>query len=79
MLDNLLEIEVAYSLLKGGDEGEDPIDAHYKKLKTEIKVGSTHWILIDSSTFICWTNPFVILGVLGLNCCLYSIFYGKSC
>lgn len=37
MLDNLLEIEVAYSLLKGGDEGEDPIDAHYKKLKTEIK------------------------------------------
>ena len=38
MLDNLLEIEVAYSLLKGGDEGEDPIDAHYKKLKTSIKV-----------------------------------------
>ncbi|KAH9512499.1 Poly [ADP-ribose] polymerase 1, partial [Bulinus truncatus] len=33
MLDNLLEIEVAYSLLKGGDEGEDPITAHYKKLK----------------------------------------------
>ena len=38
MLDNLLEIEVAYSLLKGGDGGEDPIDAHYKKLKTEIVV-----------------------------------------
>ncbi|KAL4239025.1 Poly [ADP-ribose] polymerase 1 [Mactra antiquata] len=37
MLDNLLEIEVAYSMLKGGDEGEDPVDAHYKKLKTEIK------------------------------------------
>ncbi|KAH3844594.1 poly [ADP-ribose] polymerase 1-like [Dreissena polymorpha] len=36
MLDNLLEIEVAYSMLKGGDEGEDPVDAHYKKLKTEI-------------------------------------------
>ncbi|XP_052769011.1 poly [ADP-ribose] polymerase 1-like [Mya arenaria] len=36
MLDNLLEIEVAYSMLKGGDEGEDPIDSHYKKLKTEI-------------------------------------------
>ncbi|XP_076464586.1 poly [ADP-ribose] polymerase 1-like [Babylonia areolata] len=33
MLDNLLEIEVAYSLLRGGDAGEDPIDAHYKKLK----------------------------------------------
>ncbi|KAL5008566.1 hypothetical protein ScPMuIL_014147 [Solemya velum] len=38
MLDNLLEIEVAYSMLKGGDEGEDPIDAHYKKLKTDFKV-----------------------------------------
>lgn len=25
-------------MLKGGDEGEDPIDAHYKKLKTEIVV-----------------------------------------
>ncbi|XP_046355890.2 poly [ADP-ribose] polymerase 1-like [Haliotis rufescens] len=37
MLDNLLEIEVAYSMLKGGDEGEDPIDAHYKKLKCEMK------------------------------------------
>ncbi|KAJ8308841.1 hypothetical protein KUTeg_013715 [Tegillarca granosa] len=36
MLDNLLEIEVAYSLLKGGDDGEDPIDNHYKKLKTKI-------------------------------------------
>ncbi|KAK6179955.1 hypothetical protein SNE40_012198 [Patella caerulea] len=33
MLDNLLDIEVAYSLLKGGDEGANPIDAHYKKLK----------------------------------------------
>ncbi|PVD25807.1 hypothetical protein C0Q70_13469 [Pomacea canaliculata] len=33
MLDNLLEIEVAYNLLKGADGGEDPIDAHYKKLK----------------------------------------------
>ena len=38
MLDNLLEIEIAYSMLKGGDEGEDPIDSHYKKLKTEIAV-----------------------------------------
>ena len=45
MLENLLEIEVAYSLLKsandGGDDGKskDPIDAHYEKLKTDIKVG----------------------------------------
>ncbi|KAK3578700.1 hypothetical protein CHS0354_008557 [Potamilus streckersoni] len=37
MLDNLLEIEVAYSMLKGGDEGEDPVDAHYKKLNTKIQ------------------------------------------
>ena len=40
MLDNLLEIEVAYSLLSGGekDDAVDPIDAHYKKLKTEVEV-----------------------------------------
>ena len=39
MLDNLLEIEIAYSLLKGGSgAGEvDPLDAHYAKLKTDIK------------------------------------------
>ena len=24
----------------------------------------THCILVDSSTYICWTSPFVILGVL---------------
>ena len=23
----------------------------------------THCILVDSSTYICWTSPFVILGV----------------
>ncbi len=40
MLDNLLEIEVAYSMLKSGDEGsvKDPLDTHYEKLKTDIKV-----------------------------------------
>ncbi|XP_021365761.1 poly [ADP-ribose] polymerase 1-like isoform X2 [Mizuhopecten yessoensis] len=37
MINNLLEIEVAYSMLKGGDTGEDPIDAHYRKLNTEIE------------------------------------------
>ena len=78
MLDNLLEIEVAYSLLKGGDEGEDPIDAHYKKLKTEIKVGLTCCILIDFSIFICWTNPFVILGVLGLILSLIFYFFYEN-
>ncbi|GFO48668.1 poly [ADP-ribose] polymerase [Plakobranchus ocellatus] len=37
MLDNLMEIEVAYSLLKGGDGGEDPVTAHYNKLKCEME------------------------------------------
>lgn len=39
MLDNLLEIEVAYRLLKsGGDEAKDPIDVNYEKLKTNVDV-----------------------------------------
>lgn len=37
MLDNLMEIEVAYSLLKGGDDGEDPVTAHYQKLKCQME------------------------------------------
>ncbi|XP_071539623.1 poly [ADP-ribose] polymerase 1 [Panulirus ornatus] len=42
MLDNLSEIEVAYSLLKSEDDEEDkdgdPIDKHYHKLKTKMDV-----------------------------------------
>ncbi|KAI3363743.1 hypothetical protein L3Q82_001355 [Scortum barcoo] len=40
MLDNLLDIEVAYSLLRGGaqDNERDPIDINYEKLKTQIEV-----------------------------------------
>lgn len=40
MLDNLLDIEVAYSLLRGGteDSEKDPIDVKYEKIKTNIKV-----------------------------------------
>ncbi|XP_030051590.1 poly [ADP-ribose] polymerase 1 isoform X2 [Microcaecilia unicolor] len=40
MLDNLLDIEVAYSLLKSGaeDGGKNPIDINYEKLKTGIQV-----------------------------------------
>ena len=30
--------------------------------------------LVDSSTGISWTSPFVILGVPGLFCRFYSIF-----
>ena len=38
MLENLLEIEVACNLLKGdADDEQDPLDAHYAKLKTDIK------------------------------------------
>ena len=33
---------------------------------------STHCILVDSSTVICLTSPFVILGVSGLLCHFYS-------
>lgn len=40
MLDNLLEIEVAYNLLQeeGEDKGKDPIDAHFGKLRTRMEV-----------------------------------------
>jgi hypothetical protein len=39
MLDNLLDIEIAYNLLKTGDEStKDPLDLHYEKLKTDIQV-----------------------------------------
>ena len=40
MLESLLEIELAYSLLKAGDavQDKDPIDAHYEKLSTKIEV-----------------------------------------
>ncbi|CAH1792738.1 unnamed protein product [Owenia fusiformis] len=37
MIDNLLEIEVAYNLLKGGSAEKDPIDNHYDQLKTKIE------------------------------------------
>lgn len=40
MLDSLLEIEIAYSLLKGskGDAEKDPLDLHYESLKADIHV-----------------------------------------
>ena len=38
-----------------------------------------HCKLVDSSIVICWTSPFVNLGVSGLFCGFYSIFEGKSC
>jgi len=54
MLDNLLEIEVAYNLLSAGDEeenkGKDPIDKHYAKLKTEMEVlkrDTEEWTILE--------------------------------
>lgn len=40
MLESLMEIEVAFNLLKAGDavKDKDPIDAHYEKLNTEIEL-----------------------------------------
>ena len=38
----------------------------------------TYYIQLDSSTVICWTSSFVILGVLSVFCSFYSIFDGKS-
>ncbi|CAF1646709.1 unnamed protein product [Rotaria magnacalcarata] len=39
MIDNLLDIEIAYSILKGSidEKNEHPIDAHYKKLNCTIE------------------------------------------
>ena len=39
MLQNLLDIEIAYNMLKSGDDSaKDPLDSHYEKLKTEVQV-----------------------------------------
>ncbi|PSN54639.1 Poly [ADP-ribose] polymerase [Blattella germanica] len=41
MLESLMEIEIAYNMLKTKSEGDDemhPIDVHYKKLNTSIEV-----------------------------------------
>lgn len=52
MLDNLLDIEVAYSLLKSGDGdlAKDPLDVNYEKLQTDLEVlskDSKEFSLID--------------------------------
>lgn len=54
MLDNLLEIELAFTLLTSGDDDnkdKDPIDAHYDKLNTEVKElprDSEEWKMLES-------------------------------
>lgn len=53
MLDNLLDIEVAYSLLRGGaqDNESDPIDINYEKLKTNIEVSC---VIVSCKHFGGW-------------------------
>ena len=41
------------------------------------RIGFAHCILVESSTVICWTSSFVILGVPGLFCRCYYIFLWK--
>lgn len=55
MLDNLLDIEVAYSLLRGGaqDNEHDPIDINYEKLKTKIEVKSVSLTLTLALQLTC--------------------------
>ena len=38
----------------------------------------THSILADSSSVICWTSPFVILGVCGLFSISWKIMLGNT-
>lgn len=62
MLDNLLDIEVAYSLLRGGsdDSSKDPIDVNYEKLKTDIKVTGPcleHLNCLSQQQCFSWRAP----------------------
>ena len=52
MVDNLLEIEIAYSMLKdsvtSGDT--DPLDVHFQKLKANIMVSTYYYLFITEVT-----------------------------
>jgi len=51
MVESLLELEIAVSMTKGGDDGNDSvIDANYKKLNTDltpVKKGGEEWKLVE--------------------------------
>lgn len=55
MLDNLLDIEVAYSLLKSGegDLAKDPLDVNYEKLQTDLEVNLSLLIFSFTSLIVC--------------------------
>ena len=50
-----------------------------KKYELERHRCLTYYILVGSSIVIYWTCPFVVLGVSGLFCPIYSITDRKSC
>ena len=57
MVDNLLEIEITYSLLKEQIKSDitdqrDPLDINYEKLKTDIEVSSSMSNFISSTCFL---------------------------
>lgn len=62
MLESLMEIEVAFNLLKAGDavKDKDPIDAHYEKLNTEIEV--TQCSLFISNTYFIQFSKSLLLA-----------------
>lgn len=67
MLDSLLEIELAYSILKSeGDTGEkDPVDVHYEKLATDMEVRKQIFDrpITESGTFFrFWTKNRTIIN-----------------
>ena len=47
------------------------------KIYRESKQTLTYCVLEDSSTAICWTSPFVILGVSSVLCHFNAIFGWK--
>lgn len=68
MLDNLLDIEVAYSLLRGGaqDNENDPIDINYDKLKTKIEVRSVDtWIMYKIVYIFLQNNARMVISMHG--------------
>lgn len=52
MLESLLEMEIAYSLLHSEtDENKNPLDAHYEQLKTDIDTLGVHVHLLTFKYF----------------------------
>ena len=61
MLESLMEIEVAYSMLQAGDaeKDKDPIDAHFDKLNTKIEV---IYIFIEFKVIKCDAMTYNIIN-----------------